>query len=123
MKDLLRPVAYLERSDFNDNGDLSLASSSPILIMIQGSFCGACTTAKPVFQQFANEGHVTCMTIQIDGERESQRQIRDILDRIYPGLTHVPAYVLYVNTKTRIPLKVPISTIEHLKQFVQQHSR
>lgn len=120
MQHFRRPIAYLERSDFSDNGDLiGVAGGKPVFVMIQGSYCGACTQAKPAFQQLANEGAITCMTIQLDGERQSEKDIQGVLNNIYPNLMGVPSYILYVDSSTKIPYTGGRS-VEEMKQFVQQ---
>lgn len=119
MQHFRRPIAYLERSDFADNGDLIAARGKPVFVMIQGSYCGACTNAKPTFQQLADEGAITCMTVQVDGERQSEKDINVILDNIYPNLTGIPGFILYVDSSTRVPYTGGRS-VEEMKQFVQQ---
>jgi thiol-disulfide isomerase/thioredoxin len=118
--DLLRPIAYLERNDFTENGDLAgPAGNKPVFIMIQGSYCGACTSAKPVFQQLANDGLVTCMTIQVDGDREGEKALQPILDKIYPNLTTIPNYVLYLDRSRKIPYKGLSNDLNGMKQFIK----
>lgn len=120
--DLFHPIAYLERVDFDDNGDLKgPASKTPVFIMIQGSYCGACTTAKPVFQKLANEKIITCMTIQVDGERESEKELQEILNNIYPNLSTIPNYILYVDKHTRIPYKGDSTNIQEMRAFIKKH--
>jgi len=119
--DLVRPIAYLERVDFTDHGDLGAAGSKPVFIMIQGSYCGACTSAKPVFQQLANEGLVTCMTIQVDGEREGEKELQTILNNIYPNLSTIPNYILYVDRNRKIPYTGRANDINDMRQFIKGH--
>jgi thiol-disulfide isomerase/thioredoxin len=118
---LSRPIGYLERYDFSDNGELlGSLNGKPVFIMIQGSYCGACSHAKPAFQRLANEGIVTCMTIQLDGVRQSEQDIKNILNFIYPSLEGVPSYILYLGNNRRIPYTGGRST-EEMRSFVQQH--
>lgn len=118
--DLVFPIAYLERSDFSDSGDLigPYSGNKAIFIMIQGSYCGACNQSKPIFQQLANEGTIQCLTIQLDGERESEKDIGTIINNIYPNLVGIPAFVLYTNGQ-RIPYQGGRS-LEEMKQFIQK---
>lgn len=121
MGDLVFPIAYLEKSDFSESGDLvgSYSGNKPIFIMIQGSYCGACQQAKPAFQQLANEGLIQCLTIQLDGERQSERDISAIINNIHPSLMGIPAFVLYANGQ-----KIPYTggrSVEEMKQFVQKY--
>lgn len=120
MGDLVFPIAYLEKSDFSDSGDLigSYSGDKPIFIMIQGSYCGACQKAKPAFQQLANEGIIQCLTIQLDGERQSEKDISNIITNIYPNLVGIPAFILYLN-KERIPYTGGRS-VEEMKQFISK---
>jgi thiol-disulfide isomerase/thioredoxin len=124
MATLKYPIGYLERSDFSDSGDLiGQLGGKPVVVMIQGLYCGACTTAKPDFQRLSTDGTVTCMTIQLDGDRKSEKDIQSsgILNKIYPNLEGIPAYVLYVNGNKRIPYQGTDRSFEALKQFVQQY--
>lgn len=93
--DLRRPVAYLLASDFTKDGNLvpSLLSNGPVFVMIQATFCGHCTTAKPEFQKIAQENIVKCMTIQ--GDEPKQKELVDKLDIIYPGFQGYPSYMLF----------------------------
>lgn len=124
MAELKHPIGYLERSDFADTGDLvGQLGDKPVFVMIQGSYCGGCTSAKPDFQRLGNDGTVTCMTIQIDGDRQSEKDIQSsgVLNNIYPNLETIPSYILYVNKKKRVPYKGHDRSFAALKQFVEQH--
>lgn len=116
-----KPIGYLERSDFKSNGDLKfedLGNEYPgIFIMIQGSYCGACSKAKPAFQQLADSGIVTCMTIQLDGKNESEKQLAQMIEKIYPSLDGVPSYVLYIDSKTKTFYDGD-RTVNDMKKFV-----
>jgi len=123
MADLKHPIGYLERSDFSESGDLvGQLGSKPVFVMIQGSYCGGCTSAKPDFQRLGTDGIVTCMTIQVDGERQSEKDIQSsgILNHIYPNLETIPSYILYVDGK-RIPYKGSDRSFSALHQFIQQY--
>lgn len=119
-KDFKYPIAYLERNDFSDSGELlNQFNKKPVFIMIQASYCPACTTSKPEFQKLANEGIITCLTIQIDGERETEKEITKIIKKIYPDIAGIPAYLLIVENK-----KLPYTedrTMEGMKQFILTH--
>jgi thiol-disulfide isomerase/thioredoxin len=121
MGDLVFPIAYLERSDFSDSGDLvgPYSGDKPTFIMIQGSYCGACNNAKPIFQKLANEGIIQCLTIQLDGERQSEKDIGTIINKIYPNLTGIPAFILYAK-RQRIPYTGGRS-VEEMKHFIQKY--
>ena len=101
---LRRPIMYLERPDFTSDGNLvPRLLKSPVFVMFQADFCGHCTVAKPVFQALANEGLVRCMTVQGDGDRQSERDIIPLLRTIYPGFQGYPSYMLFKPDGTRIP--------------------
>ncbi|MGL4813959.1 MAG: hypothetical protein ACRC39_01635 [Enterobacter sp.] len=123
--DFSRPIGYLEYNDFNTDGDLKLNLPSfkipGIFIMIQGSYCGACTRAKPSFQQLANQGLVQCMTIQLDGERQTERDVGKILNKIYPNMKGVPSYVYYKNSNTKIFYDGD-RTVDDMKKFIYNHN-
>jgi len=124
MADLKHPIGYLERTDFSDSGDLiGQLGGKPVFVMIQGSYCGGCTASKPDFQRLGNDGTVTCMTIQLDGDRQSEKDIQSsgVLNNIYPNLETIPSYILYVNGNKRIPYKGNDRSFAALKQFVQQY--
>jgi thiol-disulfide isomerase/thioredoxin len=43
--------------------------NKPVVIMVQGDFCGYCTQAKPAFMEFArNTPSIVAVTIQSDGD-------------------------------------------------------
>ena len=117
---LKHPIGYLERTDFTESGNLQGGlNNKPVLIMIQSESCGHCQTAKPAFQSLGDEGIVSCMTIQPDGERQSERDIKPILNNIYPNFRGFPSYILYVKGQ-RIPYEGGRSASE-LREFVLQH--
>jgi len=92
------PVGYLQKTDFDTNGNLinpKLPKDKNILIMIQANFCGYCTKSKPDFQNLANEGDVVCMTIQADGTEKGERELGEMLNKIDPSFRGFPHYVLY----------------------------
>lgn len=120
--DLIKPVSYLERSDFTDQGALinPLLINKPVLIMLQAGFCGYCHQAKPDFQKFAEEGLITCCTLQPDGDRQSERDTKDILEKIYPDFKGYPSYILIKPDGTKIPHNGGRSTND-LREFVVQY--
>lgn len=119
---LTRPIAYLERSDFTDQGVLinPQLAQQPVFLMLQAGFCGYCDQAKPFFQQFAEEGLITCATLQPDGDRQSERDLQRIVDKIYPGFKGYPGYLLVKPDGTKIPYTGRRSTND-LREFVIQY--
>lgn len=102
---LNNPVMYLQRSDFNDNGDIINKEipfdKQPVMIMIQAGFCGHCTQAKPEFQLFAdkNKGVITAATIQADGTIPGEKELNEIINKIDPEFKGFPSYILYYKNK------------------------
>lgn len=119
--DFTPPVAYLLRSDFTSDGNLvaSLARK-PVFVMIQTNGCGHCVRAKPAFQQLANEGAVTAMTIDGGSSNPAEKPLKDMLDVIYPNFRGFPSYMMFVNGK-RIPYTGDRS-LASMRQFVANNS-
>lgn len=102
-------VIFLEMKDFK--GDTLTINGKPfpgtVFVMVQGSFCGYCTKAKPDFIKLANEfgasklhnNGIIFATIKIDGETEEQ-QLGKALPKITgEKLSGVPAYLMFKNGK------------------------
>lgn len=123
--DFSKPVGYLEYNDFSE-GNLRLKEKNNtmfpgIFVLIQGSYCGACNKAKPEFQKLANEGVVTCMTIQLDGEKQSEKDIGKILDDIYPNMKGVPSYIYFKDASSKLFYEGD-RTFQDMKKFIQHHN-
>lgn len=103
MTDLEYPVAHLEDSDFDSQGNLinPEALKYPIVVvMVQSSWCGHCKMAKPSYQEFANKhGKILIATIQADGDRPSEKALGQRISKIIPGFRGFPEYVLFKNGK------------------------
>ena len=89
-------VAYLEDEDFSGK-KLNVKTGKPVIIILQGSFCGYCKQMKPAFQSMAKKmkGKVVCATIQIDGnpsEKKLAAKIKDLMPVDYQGVPMVVAY-------------------------------
>ncbi len=95
---LTRPVAYLDSTDFDDEGNLinSQIPDLPVFIMFQANFCGYCKLAKPAFQEFAvrNQDKIFVATIQADSEIPEVQQLRTKVQKIYPNLIGFPSYLV-----------------------------
>lgn len=114
------PIAYLEISDFTPSGDLvPKLTKKPVFVMIQAEYCGHCQSAKPAFQALANEGLLTCMTIQADGARQGEKDLAKMLDVIYKGFRGFPSYMLFINGN-RIPYTGG-RTLQEMKQFLKSY--
>ncbi len=77
-------VFYLEDSDFQNGRLVSNILNretgknyfdGTTIVLVQGSYCGHCTSFKKVFQDVANKvsGHFDMATIQIDGKLPSEQ--------------------------------------------------
>jgi thiol-disulfide isomerase/thioredoxin len=89
-------IAYLEDEDFDSSGKLLMKSKKPVVVILQGLFCGYCTKMKPAFQSLAEKmkNKVTCATIQIDGN-ESEKKLGKRLDKIMGKFKGVPTVVAF----------------------------
>lgn len=121
MKYLNKPVAYLQKQDFDEEGNLinpDIPKNIPVVIMLQAAFCGYCTQAKPAFQQFANkyQGKVFCATIQADGDVSGEKELGTMLNKIDPKFRGFPSYVKYLNGKL-VSSDIQGRGVEHLEIF------
>lgn len=118
------PVAYLEIQDFDPVNGVLLGEfkTKPTLVMIQANYCGACTRSKPEFQKLADKNlpFFKLATVQLDGEKESERKVVNILDKISNNISSIPAYILFVNNE-KIVYTGTTRTSEDLYTFVQKN--
>ena len=80
---ILKNIPYLEDSDITDDGHIhnsimTALGNKPVLLMIQGNFCGWCTVAKPEFQKLAKNPKFSVLTIQIDDNKSGQKASQKI---------------------------------------------
>ena len=118
-----KPVAYLEDQDFDKDGNLiaqGIPNGVPVVIMLQSSWCPHCTSAKPEFQAFAEatEGYVFCATIQVDGDRPSEKALGDRIKILKPRFRGFPDYLLYKNG-IKIEREIQGRDVRHLRDFSQ----
>lgn len=120
--EFVRPIAYLERSDFTSDGNLSktLTGGNPVLVMVQSNKCGHCIRAKPEFQALADSGEVLCATISTDGDKPTERAIMPFMSTIYPDFQGVPTYILFLDDGSRIPYMSGDRSANSLLKFVQE---
>ena len=102
-------VIFLEMKDFE--GNVLTINGKPfpgtVLIMVQGSFCGYCTQAKPDFIKLAkrfgssylSNKSIVFATIKIDGELQEHQLGKAIGKLTGETLSGVPAYLVYKNGK------------------------
>ena len=89
-------IPYLEAIDFDDNGNLKkdVNGGKPLVLMVQGSYCGHCNHAKPAYEQAAasGDGNAIFAMLQIDGGPTERAAAPFIQKNI--GKFGVPAYLL-----------------------------
>jgi len=116
-------VAYLEDSDFDKNGNIinpDIPRNTPVVVMMQASWCPHCKHATPDFDKFAelSQGKVFCATIQSDGDRESEKVLgKRIKETIKSNFRGFPDYALYKDGK-RVNVEISGRSVEDLKKFV-----
>jgi len=121
-KYLPKPVAYLQATDFDNNGNLinpEIPKDIPVVVAIMANFCGYCTQAKPAFKQFAdeNKGKVFVATIQGDGQEEGESELQSKLNDFYPDFKGYPHYVLYKGGR-QIPKQIKGRGVAELNEFI-----
>jgi thiol-disulfide isomerase/thioredoxin len=101
-------IGVLQDVDFDQKGNLKTSSfgagNKPVLIMIWGSYCGHCKTAKPGFAKVFDENKqkkVFLATIQTDDKDPDVQRLMKRLPQILRvngvAFNGVPSYVLYHN--------------------------
>lgn len=111
-------VPYIEDSDLNLDASLKphVGNGKPVIMMIQGNFCGYCTKAKPAFVQLARAvPTIACVTVQTDGGPSEQKASK-ILSAVNksPG---VPAYLGFNRQGRFVAMHNGGRDVEALKQF------
>lgn len=98
MDKILVDIPYLEGSDILPDGSLkpSVGKGRPVVVMLQGNFCGYCTQAKPVFQAIAKNPIFAVATVQTDGG-EGDRSAAAILGK-FNSSGGVPAFLGFDKT-------------------------
>ena len=115
------PITYLDSGDFNSDMSLKnyVGSEKNVIIMVQGNFCGYCTSAKPDFITFSKQcQNAVCFTLQIDDDlaKDVASKIK-LLDKNYQG---VPIYLGFKNgkyVKTHSGGRDVVSLIEFAKNL------
>jgi thiol-disulfide isomerase/thioredoxin len=121
------PVIYLQRSDFDYNGNLinPLLKNKKILIMTQADYCGHCTEAKPDFEKAAQymrnvSNKILFATIHADSKNPSEKDTMKIINKINPNFMGFPDYVVFVNGKRRNDDGPKGRTSKHLIEYLNQ---
>lgn len=124
-KVLKRPIANLQDSDFDQNGNLInpniLKDNKPVVVMIQAGFCGHCTTAKPAFIEFANakQDSVFCATINGDDfSVPGTKELSQRIGQIKPGFAGFPDYMVFKGGK-RINKDIQGRDVQSLIEFAK----
>lgn len=122
-KQILKPpVAYLVRSDFNDDGTLkSSIAKQPAFVLIQASYCPHCDDAIPIFQKIADSGIVKTFTVQIDGTSPGEMKLKEIIGKIYQD-RFIPAFVLMMPDGQKYAYNGP-RRYEEILQFLKSNLR
>lgn len=93
MEKILVNIPYLEGSDVLPDGSLkpTVGKGRPVVVMLQGNFCGYCTQSKPAFQAIANNPFFAVATVQTDGG-EADRSASAVLGK-FNSSGGVPAFL------------------------------
>jgi thiol-disulfide isomerase/thioredoxin len=118
MDKILIGVAYLESSDINPDGSLKphVTKGKPVIVMVQGNFCGYCTMAKPAYAQLAKAlNNCVVATIQSDGS-PSERQASKLVSQLYDS-KGVPAYLGFNSNGKLASVHSGGRDVQSLQQF------
>lgn len=100
----LEDVAYFEDEDFDGDGNLLISFPKPVVIFMQGDFCGYCKQMKPAYQLFAKKmkSKIIPATICIDGTPSEQKlaaRFKNFLAKKNVDYKGVPMVLAYKNGK------------------------
>lgn len=92
----MQGVAYLENSDFTEDGRLKIKSKKPVMIYIWGSFCSYCTQMKPELLKVISQikEKVNVATIQLDGDGD-EKELGKRIGKFIPNFKGVPMIVFF----------------------------
>jgi hypothetical protein len=95
-------IIFLDMNDFKNN-TLVGSDGKPVagnwVCMVQGTFCGFCTKAKPDFikaKNLASNSAKFC-TIKIDGDSNEKALGKNLPSITGQEMSGVPAYILFKN--------------------------
>ncbi|ABF82071.1 hypothetical protein MIV041R [Invertebrate iridescent virus 3] len=117
---LVAPIRYLEYKDFNPDGTLKHFRNKTCLVMVQASFCGHCSSAKPAFQNFARKHpEIVCLTVQGDDPvSDSIDRLVKLISTIKPSFQGYPDYLLFRNG-VLVPREIDGRSEADLEKFVR----
>jgi thiol-disulfide isomerase/thioredoxin len=95
---LLKNIPYLEEADLTEEGHLQPSlmkalGNKPVLLMVQGNFCGWCTIAKPEFQKLCDQPDFKCLTIQIDDGKSGDKAAQKV-NKVHAS-RGVPTFLIF----------------------------
>ena len=118
MSKLLVNVPYLEISDVSQDGTLKphVGNGKPVVLLLQGNFCGYCTKAKPDFQKFASQvQRVTAATLQSDGGPNDSAAAQ-VLSSVVRN-SGVPAYAGFDSRGKFVKMETGARSLDWLQDF------
>ncbi len=90
----MQHVFYLEKDDITSNGSIKpyVTNGKPVVLMVQGLFCGFCVKASPAFEKAAsiNKEIVFC-SVKIDGA-DTEKAAASIITKLDKSYKGVPTY-------------------------------
>jgi thiol-disulfide isomerase/thioredoxin len=91
-------IVFLYNDSVDMDGKLVIDTEGMyMIVMCQASWCGHCTTAKPVFEKLANEltGMVVFATIDCSGNLEpKQQKLADRVGKLF-GVRGFPTFLCF----------------------------
>lgn len=122
MKQLQTPVIYLETTDL-DSTRIKGHHGKGILL-VQGDFCGFCTTLKPHYQQLAQEMFpYHFFTIQVDSTRPGEQGFSDgalVNTFVQDNIQGIPYLRKVINGKVSgPPFQGDPASIDQLRAWIQ----
>jgi thiol-disulfide isomerase/thioredoxin len=118
MSNILVGIPYLEDSDINPDASLKshVNNGKPVVMMVQGNYCGWCLKAKPDFQKLAEQvPNVVLVTVQTDGGPNDKKasQMLSAVNKS-PG---VPAFLGFNSQGKFVKTHDGGRDVQSLKQF------
>lgn len=117
---LNKPIVYLDNTDFDANGLLKY--KKPVIVLLQGNFCGYCTKIKPMYQDFANKhsNKILVATIQADSSFQQDQALNKRINNIIPDIEGYPDFILFNDGKFISRFEENERTLQNLEKFISQ---